>query len=95
MKKKFKVVIIICIILLIVLVGSCLGLYLFSDSFKSEKQLFLEYISESKEMVNLLKDEDLIKYQQKQKETPYTNKGTIKVNFLPESRRRFTNRRFN
>ena len=94
MKKKLKVVIIIAIVLLVALAGTGLCMYFLSDSFKSEKQLFLEYISESKEFVELIKDEDLAKYQEIQKETPYTNNGTVKVEYIPVSRR-VKIRRFN
>ena len=87
MKKKLKVAIIIAVVLLIALVGTGFCVYFFTDTFKSEKQLFLEYISESKEFLDIVKDEDFTKYQEKQKETPYTNKGTIKVEYLPKSRR--------
>ena len=87
MKKKVNVIIIVFIILLIALAGTGLCIYFFTDTFKSEKQLFLEYISESKEIAELIKDEDLIKYQEKQKEMPYTNDGTMKVEYLPVSRR--------
>lgn len=85
MKKRIKIVIIIFVILMILLAGTALCIYFFTESFKSEKQLFMEYLSKSIELVDCLKDEDLINYRKKQQDTPYTNNGEIKVNFKPVS----------
>ena len=85
MKKRIKIVIIIFVILMILLAGTALCIYLYTENFKSEKQLFLEYLSKSVELIEDFKDEDLVKYREKQRNTPYTNNGEITVNFKPTS----------
>ena len=80
-KNKILPAIIVVVILIIVLLGGLAYAYFFTDAFKSDKQLFLKYVSENFEIVKNLKDEDLEKYKEKQQNTPYTSDGEIKMYF--------------
>lgn len=76
MKKK----IILAIILIIILLGAGVAYaYFATDAFKSEKDLFFSYIINDR----LWEDEEeskLEEYLEKQRNTPYTNKGEISAN---------------
>ena len=80
MKKKVLIIILI-VILLILLTGGVLAYtYFFTDIFKSSKEIFLKYISKNEEIIDILKDEDIKAYGEKQNNNPYTIKGSIKTN---------------
>ena len=84
MKKGLKVLIIIIIVLLI-LIGAVVCIYLFTDFLKTDKQVFLKHMSNAKSSIySELKDEQLEKYFEKLKSTPFENNGKliIKDNIL-------------
>lgn len=81
MKDKKRVIIILSIIILILIIGTGTALaYLKTDLFKTNKQLFLKYISELGQVVNGFDDEELNAYFEKQNITPYSNEGKLSVN---------------
>ena len=79
MKKKTLLIIIISLIILLgVLCGVFAYLFLATDIFKSDKELFLKYavdMANNTEKVNLLEN-----YSNKKKTTAYENSGTFTVN---------------
>ena len=86
MKKVIKVLIIVLIILIFAIVGAFAYLYFGTDIFKTDKQMFLKYVSESKDFIyNQLKDEDLDNYKKKLQNTPYENNGKISISYDTES----------
>ena len=86
MKKRYLIMLIIAIVLVIALGAGFAFAYFFTDIFRSNKQLFSKYISQNKEIVDILKDEDVKAYSEKQKNTAYTSEGTIKTNVtFPDS----------
>lgn len=80
MSKKIKIIIIIAIILLVLLCGGITFAYFFTDIFKSDKEMFFKYISENTEILDILKDEELEKYRDKQQNSSYTSNGSITIN---------------
>lgn len=86
MKKRYLIMLIIAIILVIALGAGIAFAYFFTDSFKSNKQLFSKYISQNKEIFAFFEDTDLKSYVEKQKNSPYTSESTIKTNVtFPDS----------
>lgn len=75
MKKK---IIILIVILLILAVGGCAAYaVLFTDLFKSDKEMFLTYLSKNISSLEVLSDNDLGKYMEEQAETPYESEGKL------------------
>ena len=79
MKKKTVLIIIITLIILLLIAGGVFAyLFLATDLFKSDKQLFLKYV------VNMSNDKNemtlLEKYENKKKTTGYENSGSFSVN---------------
>ena len=86
MKKVIKVLIIVLIILMLLIGGVFAYLYFATDTFRTDKQMFLKYASESKDFIyNQLKDEDLDAYKTKLKNTPYENNGKISISYDTEN----------
>ena len=86
MKKVIKVLIIVLIILMLAIGGVFAYLYFATDTFRTDKQMFLKYALESKDFIyNQLKDEDLDNYKSKLKNTPYENNGKISISYDTES----------
>lgn len=86
MKKVIKVLIIVLIILMLAIGGVFAYLYFATDTFRTNKQMFLKYALESKDFIyNQLKDEDLDNYKSKLKNTPYENNGKISISYDTES----------
>lgn len=78
MKKGIKILIVTIIVLLIVSLGTVAGLYFFTDMFKTNKQMYMKYISEmGKSVYSELNDEKLKEYKEKTKNTPYETNGEI------------------
>lgn len=76
MKKK----IILAIILVIILLGAGISYaYFATDLFKTDKEIFLSYILDSK-MLEQFGDKAITDYVEKQNSTAYTNKGEITLN---------------
>ena len=81
MKKGIKILIVTMVILLIATAGTVAGLYFFTDMFKSNKQMYMKYVSEMGKSVYIeLNDEKLEEYKEKIKNTPYENNGEISTN---------------
>lgn len=93
MKNEKRVIIILIIIILILIIGTGTALaYLKTDLFKTNKQLFLKYISELGQVVNEFDDEELNAYFEKQNVTPYSNEGKLSVNInVPSVEEEFKN----
>ena len=90
MVKNMKKIILISIIVLIILIFAIVGvfayLYFGTDTLKSNKQMYLKYFAESKDLIyNQLKDEDLDNYKKKLKNTPYENNGKISIIYDTEA----------
>ena len=82
-KKSNKIVLIVIIILFLILVGggAFAYTYFFTDVFKSNKEMFFTYASENSSIIELLKQDERLKaYSEKQKNTPYTVQGTLRLN---------------
>lgn len=79
MKKKTLLIIIISLVILLIVAGGVFAyLFLATDLFKSDKQLFLEYavsMADDKNEVNVLEN-----YENKKKTTAYENSGSFSVN---------------
>ena len=86
MKKRYLIMLIIAIILIICLGAGLAYAYFFTDIFKNNKQLFSQYISQNSEILELFNDEDIKAYSKKQKNSPFTSEGSIKTNVtFPDS----------
>lgn len=86
MKKRYLIMLIIAIVLIICIGAGLAFAYFFTDVFKSNKSLFLKYFSQNSEIMNFINDTDIKAYSEKQKQTPYTSEGTIKTNVtFPDS----------
>ena len=79
-KNKFGIIILILLIILIIAGGSFAYAYFFTDIFRSNKELFMKYISQNSEVVNTIKQNEIEAYMEKQKNTPYMVKGVLKAN---------------
>lgn len=87
--KKVTISIIILLIVLILLGGGTLAyMYIATDIFKTDRELFYKYISQNTEIFEIFKDEQLISYKNKKQNTPYENNGKYYVkgmeNYVPE-----------
>lgn len=81
MKNKKTITIIAIIAIILILAGGVFGyLYFGTDTFKSNKDKFLKYIAQNKEISELLEDELITKYDEKKSEKAYENNGEIKIN---------------
>lgn len=86
MKKKYLILIIVIVALIICLSSALAFTYFFTDTFKSNKQLFFKYISNNSEITDIFNDKALDTYFQKQTTTPYTSEGKITTNVtFPDS----------
>ena len=86
MKKRYLIMLIIAIVLVLCIGAGFAFAYFFTDVFKSNKDLFLKYISQNTEIMDFVNDNDVKAYSDKQKQTSYTSEGTIKTNVtFPDS----------
>ena len=86
MKKRYLIMIIIAIVLVICLGAGLAFAYFATDLFKSNKQIFSKYFSKNNEILELFNDSDLKSYAEKQKQNAYTSEGSIKTNVtFPDS----------
>ena len=86
MKKRYLIMIIIAIVLVICLGVGLAFAYFATDLFKSNKQIFSKYFSKNNEILELFNDSDLKSYAEKQKQNAYTSEGSIKTNVtFPDS----------
>lgn len=79
MKKGLKIAIIIVVILLILTLGGIAFVYFFTDTFKSDKQMFFKYLSQNSGASEIIQDSSLAKYEEKQKNSPYTTDAKFTV----------------
>ena len=86
MKKRYLIMLIIVIALVICIGAGLAFVYFFTDTFKSNRALFIKYFTQNSEILNFINDADIQEYSEKQKQTPYTLEGTIKTNVtFPDS----------
>ena len=85
-KKSGKIVLIIIIllVLLILLAGAAYS-YFATDLFRSNKELFFKYFIQIGDESEGFIETSLKQYYDKQKNTPYLNKGSISVNITAEN----------
>ncbi len=80
-KKNSKIILIIIILLILLMVLTGIAYtYFATDIFKSNKELFFNYITQIGEEKEGFIEEPLKQYFEKQKTTPYQDEGNIKVN---------------
>lgn len=75
--KGLLIAIIVILVIIILLAGVMAYLYIFTDMFKSNKQLFFKYTSQIVQNENGFIDNQLIQYFEKKKSTSYENSGEI------------------
>ena len=75
--KGLLIAIIVILVIIILLVGVMAYLYIFTDIFKSNKQLFFKYTSQIVQNENGFINNQLIQYFEKKKSTSYENSGEI------------------
>lgn len=86
MKKRYLIIIVISIVLIVCLGAGLAFAYFTTDIFKSNKQVFSKYFSKNNEILELLNDSNLKAYAEKQKQDSYTSEGSIKTNVtFPDS----------
>lgn len=80
-KKNKKVIVIAIIVVILLIISSGFAYaYLATDFLKSDKQLFIKYISQALDSDNGIIENELTQYIEKKKNTPYANNGTFSVN---------------
>lgn len=80
MKKKKVLIITIIIVVVILIIATGLAFaYYTTDFLKTDKQLFFKYFSQINDISTEFQDEDLTKYFEKEKITPYENAGKLSV----------------
>lgn len=80
-KKSTKILmILIIIVLMIILLGGIAFAYFVTDIFRSEKDLFLKYITQIGDSEKGFIDNQLKEYFEKRKNTPYNDEGKFFVN---------------
>lgn len=82
MKQKNNKAIIVSIIVLVIIMFMTIIAYAYfsTDIFRSNKDSFLKYIAQTKDIINDFSDEQLKSYINKQKNVPYINNGKIIAN---------------
>ena len=91
MRKKKLIVIISIISLLVILLSTFVFIYFFTDTFKSNKDLFSKYIIQNQAIMQIFKDEDIDGYNNRQSLTAYANKGSIKCDITNSANSAQTN----
>ena len=79
MKKRHLIMLIIVLLLVLCIGAGIAYICLFTDIFKSNKTLFSKYILKNNEISKIFEDDELVKYSEKQKNTPYSIEGSIKA----------------
>lgn len=82
MKKKYKVLMVVIIILAIILIAGGVFAYLYfgTDTFKSNKELFVKYIAQNDNIIKKFESKELNTYAERQRNNPYSIEGNIKTN---------------
>lgn len=83
MKKNKGIKIAIIVLLVILVIGGILLAYLYlgTDTLRTNKQLFLKYLTEDKQLGEMLEADQLTGYIEKLQTTAHTNGGSIQANF--------------
>ena len=85
-KKNMKIILILIIItLIILLLGGIALLYLTTDLWKSDKELFFQYVAQIGDSEEGMIENSFKQYWEKKKTTPYTNEGNLKTNRISEN----------
>ena len=79
MRRKSKVKLIIVMMLIIAIMTTFLFLFFKTDFFRTKRSAFLRYFNNIPEALDLLKDEDLLKYSSEKKSSPYIRKATVTI----------------
>lgn len=93
-KKILMISIIITIVAILIIGGITFAIaYTKTDMFKTDQQLFYKYFLEFSESLGDLKSEEIEKYIEKTKNTPYESKGklSVKVDLPKEDKAKITN----
>ena len=67
------------LLLIILLVAGFLFLFFKTDFFRTKRSAFLRYFETIPEATNLIKENDLIEYSEKKKNTPYIRKANVNI----------------
>lgn len=78
--KGLKIAIIILIILIVLVIAALALLYVFTDLFKSDKQLFAKYVASMMDEKTAFFPATLEEYENKKESTPYENNGSFSAN---------------
>jgi len=78
-KKRILIVTIISLIILLSIIGAIVVVYLNTDLFKSDKQLFFKYFSQNEKIFNIIDKEYIEEYTNKMNTVPYKNSGNVSV----------------
>lgn len=89
--NKIILILIISLIILVLLLGIAY-IYFSTDTFKSNKELFFKYATQMGDEKDGFIDSQLKQYFEKQKNTPYSDEGSISVNITaPSGQEQFEN----
>lgn len=80
-KKKRKLIIIIMVLIFLILLTGFTYIYLVTDLFKSNKELFFQYMKQIGEEKEGWIESNLEEYFQKQENTPYQNEGNLSMKY--------------
>ena len=78
--KGLKILIIVLVILIVLVIATLALLYVFTDLFKTNKQLFAKYIASMTNEKTAFFTTSLQEYKNKKQITPYENSGSITAN---------------
>lgn len=85
-RKKSKIVLAILIVLIVILIllAGIAYCYFATDLFKSNKDIFFQYVGQMANTENGFIDNSLTQYLEKKKNTSYTNEGDFSLNIISE-----------
>ena len=87
--KKILTVVSIIVIVLVLAITGVAYTFLYTDTFKSNKQRFFKYISQNSEMIASLQSDDLHQYIEKKKTKAYENSGDFSANIAEEIAKKY------
>lgn len=89
-KKSKKIVLILIIIMsIIILIGGGLFLFLGTDLFKNDKELFFKYASQIGDSKQGIIENSLKQYIEKKNQTPYSNQGRFKIEVTSQNQQQY------
>lgn len=80
MEKKIKIAIVVLICLIVMICLSAVGMYFFTDIFKTDKQMFFKYIAKNIDIVDNMRDEDLEFFLERVQNETSSNTGKMTFN---------------